>query len=149
LLLASALQAKTYKQYKILKEQRELARQACDYVAGREKTAITAGAYAASSPTYALAFGNSCANYTYTFVLRDLYPHAYDYDIWGNALSRFDIAHNRALGPPIVGDLLLQGTALNGEIAAKAGDLLHPRRAASLVAQFGLEKIYLLKTDGN
>jgi hypothetical protein len=149
LLLAAVLQANTYKQYKTLKAQGEFARQACDYVAGREKTATVAGAYAASSPTYALAFGNSFANYTYTFVLRDLYPHAYHYDIWGDGLSRFDMAQHRALGLPIVGDLLLQGTALNDEMAARAGALLQPRRAAFLVAQFGPEKIYLLKTGGN
>jgi hypothetical protein len=149
LLLAAVLQANIYKQYKTLKEQRELARQACDYVTGREKTATVAGAYAASSPTYALAFGNSFADYTYTFVLRGLYPHAYDYGIWGNGLSQFDIAYHSALGSPIVGDLFLQGTALNDEMATKAGALLQPRRAAFLVAQFGLEKIYLLKPGGN
>jgi hypothetical protein len=137
-------QASIYHQYIALKNRASTDLQARDYVNGCARSMPLVTAYASSSPTCALAFGNSTAGYIYTYILRNLYPGAYDYDVFGNHLSRFDSVTNQGDLPNLSGKVLLEGSALTDQAAGNVAVILFSKAAVSRQKQIGDDKIYVL-----
>jgi hypothetical protein len=99
--------------------------------------------YRASSPEYALAFGNMFASYRFTRRLQQLYPAAADYIIWADVLSRFDYSsHTDTI--PSASTYCLQGTWLTDNVADKIAARLFPAYQIREIGKFGEERMLLV-----